>query len=217
MDTHSGFLFFLPLPTDSRRHSSRPRSHAFLHAFALFFLLLLPFSATAGPPQRFIIEDARFAPHEDILYFTCSIAVDEESGLHDILKDGAVLELTVDVSLERHRSWWTNSEVAEARYTSVLRHDPLSRDFIIVYPAASGEELTRDRNLTRLLSGHWRKLELPVTSMETIRELGTDRDYILIARFSLRHTEVPPWLQSSVGFWSSEVVSDQKVTLEFHY
>lgn len=187
-----------------------------LLAFAAF-LFLPPSFAQAAPPQRFVIENARFAPHEDILYFSCSASVDEESGLHAILKDGAVLELTVTVSLERHRSWWTNSEVAEVSYKSLLRHDPLSRDFIIVYPTDSGEELTRDRNLTRLLSGHWGKLELAVAPLEAMRQLGADRDYILTARFSLRHTEVPPWLQNSVGFWSSEVVPDEKVALEFHY
>ena len=171
----------------------------------------------AGPPQRFVIENARFSTHNDTLFFSCAVSVDEESGLHDLLKDGAVLELAVTLTLDRHRSWWTDSEVASATYTSILRHDPLTRDFIISQNSASGPELTRDRNLTRLLYGNWGRLELPVTPMEAIRKLGPDREYTLKAEFSLRHTDVPPWLQNTIGFWSSDVVPSEEITLEFHH
>ena len=191
-----------------------------LLVLVLAFMATLAFRPTpclAAPPQRLIVENARLAPHGGTLLFSCAVSVDEESGLHDLLKDGAVLELAVTLTLDRHRTWWTNSEVTSITYTSILRHDPLTRDFIVARTTAKGEELTRDRNLTRLLYSSWKKLEFAVVPMETFHELGTDRDYILQADISLRHTEVPPWLQNTVGFWSSSVVPSEEITLEFHY
>ncbi|MDR2076858.1 MAG: DUF4981 domain-containing protein, partial [Desulfovibrio sp.] len=76
-------------------------------------------------------------------------------------------------------------------------------------------ELTRDRNLSRLLYGNWRRLTLPVGDLETIRQAGPDREYILTVSFQLRHTEIPPWLEKSPLFWSSDVVPEMTVSLEY--
>ncbi|MDR1360001.1 MAG: DUF4390 domain-containing protein [Deltaproteobacteria bacterium] len=171
----------------------------------------------AASPQRFIIENPNIIQRGETLFFSASLSVEEESALHDLLKDGAVLELTIKTTLDRRRSWWTNAEVAAHTYTSNLRHDQLTRNFLITQPCEGAlGELTRDRNLTRLLYGNWRRLMLPVGDMPAIRKAGPDREYILTVSFQLRHTEVPPWLEKSSPFWFSDVVPEADVTLTYH-
>jgi hypothetical protein len=170
----------------------------------------------AASPQRFIIENPQLVERGEVLFFSASLSVEEEGALHDLLKDGAVLELTVSTTLDRRRSWWTNAEVAVHTYTSNLRHDQLTRNFLISQPSEGAlGELTRDRNLTRLLYGNWRRLMLPVGGLEAIREAGPDREYILTVSFQLRHTEVPPWLEKASPFWFSDVVPEATVSLTY--
>ncbi|MDR2161100.1 MAG: DUF4390 domain-containing protein [Desulfovibrio sp.] len=185
----------------------------------LFLLLCLapPSPCRAASPIRLTILEPRLEERENTLFFCASLSVEEENVLHDLLKDGAVLELTAAISLERHRSWWTNAEVAFHAYASSLRLDQLTRDFLLS-PLAEGKgELTRDRNLTRLLYGSWRQMALPAGDMEAIRKEGPGRDYVVTVSFYLRHTEVPPWLEKSLVFWSSEVAPEKTITLNYHY
>jgi hypothetical protein len=210
----------LPLPSFLRLPPFRRGRGNFFLGICLFFWL---FTALASPcpaasPQRFLIENPHLVAGEKLLFFSASLSVEEESALHDLLKDGAVLELTITTTLDRHRSWWTNAEVAAHTYTSNIRHDQLTRNFLISQPSeGSPGELTRDRNLTRLLYGNWRRLMLPVGDMETIRKAGPEREYILTVSFQLRHTEVPPWLEKASIFWFSDVVPEASVTLTYAY
>jgi hypothetical protein len=198
---------------------ARRRKGDFFLRLCLFVWLFAALASLcpAASPQRFLIEDPRLVEREGLLFFAASLSVEEESALHDLLKDGAVLELIITTTLERHRSWWTNAEVAAHTYTSNLRHDQLTRNFLISQPSEDMGELTRDRNLTRLLYGNWRRLMLPVGDMETLRKEGPDREYILTVSFQLRHTEVPPWLEKSPIFWSSDVVPEATITMTYPY
>ncbi len=195
-----------------------------LFSLLLFILSLgLPaLPAHALPPQRFIIEETALKVQENMLTFFCSLSVDEETGLHALLKDGAVLELRIQMSLERHRPWWTNRGMADQSYVSLLSHDPLSREFMATpmlpeNTPLSPKDITRDKNLTRLLHHSWRDLALPVIPFDAVTRQGPDREYLLSATFSLRHTEVPPWLEKSLLFWSSEVLAPETLTLKYFY
>lgn len=147
---------------------------------------------------------------EHTFTLSLSLTVDDEDGLRDMLKDGAVLELLAAVSVERHRSWWANAEIVNLGYSSILRHDPLSRDFIVTIPSPDGIDELRDRNLTRLLHNSWRKLTLRIMPVERIEAGDPDDEYILLLTVTLQHTEVPPWLEKSLIFWSSQVVPQEK-------
>lgn len=145
-----------------------------------------------------------------------SLTVDNEDGLRDLLKDGAVLELVIDVSVERERSWWGNAEAAAVEYASTIRHDPLSRDFLVSVPARDGKKEFRDRNLTRLLHASWRKLVLPVAPLKELQRNEPADAYLVTIGFSLHHTEVPPWLEKTIVFWSTDVVPREKQTIRFN-
>ena len=183
-------------------------------ALALFaaFTAALPGAAHALPPTRLLVEKTALPLRDGLLHFSFSATVDDEEGLRELLKDGAVLELQASLSIERERSWWANAEVFAAVNSSVLRHDPLSRDFIVIFPDRDGERELRDRNLTRLLYESWKNLSFPLVAPESLSQLDGE-SYVLNYTITLRHIEVPPWLEKSLVFWSAEVVPPEKGSL----
>lgn len=193
--------------------SCRPgRLSGFLPAVLVFFSILL-FSpcARALPPTQLLIDRPALHYNEGALVLSLSVSVNDEEGLRDMLKDGAVLELTTTVGVERERSWWANAEEFTYSFSSVLRHDPLSRDFIATLPLEDGEKELRDRNLTRLLHESWKKLSFPVISLATLQQAANgESSFLLRYTVTLRHIEVPPWLEKSLVFWSAEVVPPEQ-------
>lgn len=172
-------------------------------------------TAEAAPPQRFVIEGPELREDAGRLTAECSVTVDDEDGLRALLKDGAVLELRIGMTVERKRSWWSNSEVSSSVFVSGLRHDPLTREFLLTMPSEGREILHRDRNLTRLLYATWRDLRLPLASLHLFESPDGPKDYLLTFNFELRHTELPPWLEKSPGFWSADVVPSEQRQLDY--
>ena len=170
-------------------------------------------SQAKAAPQQFVMAPPATRVDGDTLRVDLSLTVDDEDGLRDLLKDGAVLALTVSLEMDRSRSWWTNAAVVSKSYTSNIRHDPLTRDFVLTLPTEGGEKQLRDKNLTRLLHNSWRKLSFPLTSLQVLQEQGQDEEYNIILKVQLQHTEVPPWLEKSIVFWSADIVPEQTRTL----
>lgn len=162
-----------------------------------------------------LLEGSSVHARDGIITLDLPFFIDNEDGLRDLLKDGAVLELGIKAAIERERSWWANSKAVEAEFRSTIRHDPLNRDFLVVYPTLEGEKELRDKNLTRLLHGSWHSLSLPIASVADIPAEEQAEELLLAVSVSLQHTEVPPWLKNSSIFWSSEIVPSEKVTLRF--
>jgi hypothetical protein len=187
----------------------------FVVCAGLFLVLVFACPAFALPPQKFLLDPPRPGAEHGLLTVHLSLTVDNEDGLRDLLKDGAVLELLIDVNVERERFLWSNAEAAAVTFTSVIRHDPLSRDFVVSVPTHDGSRELRDRNLTRLLYASWRKLSLPIASLENLRRNEDADEYVITLAISLRHTEVPPWLEKTLVFWSADVVSPEKRTVHF--
>lgn len=151
-----------------------------------------------------------------MLSVALSLNVDNEDGLRDMLKDGAVLALSIATTLERKRSWWSNEVIASTEFVSTILHDPLTRDFIVLIPEEQDRKQIRDKNLTRLLHTTWQTLSLPVLSLTDLLLQEQEAEYSLILDISLQHTEVPPWLENNLMFWSSKVVPSEKIVLPFH-
>jgi hypothetical protein len=187
---------------------------------AVFFLLLLfqvvaspayalpPHRLTADPPPALRAADGDLV--EEL-----SIAVDNEPGLRDLLKDGAILELEISASVERVRSILGNADLGQKTYLSVIRHDPLSREFLLTVPDAEKSREMRDKNLSRLLHAGWKNLALPVIPLKTMRDEGEDEEFVVKLRITLQHADVPPWLRKNFVFWSSEVAPPLNFDLPF--
>lgn len=185
----------------------------------LLVLLLLFASALpafcAAAPKRLILFAPEARVHNNTVIVDLGVSIDSIEGLANLLRDGAVLSLDITLNIERERSWWANAEAGSKEYASVLRHDPLSRDFIVTIPNGAGFRETRDRNLPRLLKASWLKLELPLVRVEMLADAEPAEEYLIVAGVSLHHTEVPPWIENTTLFWSSEVVPAEKRTAVF--
>lgn len=192
----------------------RPGTLLWLLVCALCVLFALP--AQALPPQRLLwLKPPEVSLEGGMLTLQLSLSVDNEDGLRDLLKDGAVLELRIVASVERERSWWSNAEAVTRTFSSQIRHDPLSRDFITSLPTLNGTKELRDRNLTRLLYASWKELDLPVALLADVLRAEEAENYALSLIISLQHTDVPPWLEKTLVFWSKDVVPEEKRTLHF--
>ncbi|MDL2315789.1 DUF4390 domain-containing protein [Desulfovibrio sp. OttesenSCG-928-A18] len=208
---------FIPRALVRRKKPHKNRSELFFAlvlACAMFLCFPSLFPAQAAAPSRLLIEPPRLLNQDELLYAQISLTVDDEDGLHDLLKDGAVLELKLTLRLERNRTLWANAEVAQVVYSSILRHDPLTRDFIVTLPGREARSL-RDRNLTRLLHKSWRSLNLAITALDIVRAQGADNQFTFVLNVTLKHSEVPPWLDNSMGLWSSDVVPSGKLELPY--
>ena len=199
----------------SARNPQKQRAVRLLPALVVA-LLLLCFPAMALPPQKLVLAPPTTMIRAGDIFLNLSLTVDSEDGLRDLLKDGAVLQLGVTVTVSRKRAWWSNVELAHREYRSVIRHDPLSREFVLELPSGGEETTLRDRNLTRLLHASWRKLSLYVAPLRILRAESNDEEFAIAFEVSLQHTEVPPWLEKSSIFWASDVVPPEKRELPFH-
>lgn len=178
------------------------------------FFIPIPLAQGAAP-QRFISSITRLSEENNKLYMYLSVDVDDEDGLRDILKDGAVIELDVTITMELVRSWWTNSTINNVSYSFIMQHAPLTREFQINGPIFDNKKNLRDKNLTRLLKNSWHSLRLEVISLDLLDLEGQNRNYEVSVSLNLRHKEVPPWLESHSLFWSSAVVPNQTLTLPY--
>jgi hypothetical protein len=199
-----------------------PRQSRRIDACGLFLslftalLLLVSCPAMALSPQHLQIAPVATSVHKgEDLFLNLSLTVDHEDSLRDLLKDGAALQLGIVVDMRRKRAWWADVEITRREYASILRHDPLARDFVVSFPSPEGEKTLRDKNLTRLLHASWRKLSLYVAALHTIRAQGPDEEFIIACTLSLQHAEVPPWLKNSSIFWSPDLVPQEKRELSF--
>ena len=100
-------------------------------ALCLLFVLCRPPDALASPPREIIMDPPMLVVENGMVVLRLALTVDNEEGLLALLKDGAVLELGVSMVIERERTLWRNARAAAVSFPSSLRHDPLSRDFIV--------------------------------------------------------------------------------------
>jgi hypothetical protein len=181
----------------------------------MVFVLCRPPDVFAFPPREIIMDPPTVVIEKGMLILRLALTVDNEEGLLALLKNGAVLELVISADVERERRLWRNAKAAKVVFPSILRHDPLSRDFVVFVPTPDGEKEVRDRNLSRLLQASWRRLALPMIPLEDLLREEPAESYLVLLTITLRHTEVPPWLAKSPLFWSSEVVPQVKRSFVF--
>lgn len=165
-------------------------------------LNLLPAHAAE---QELVVYSANLENTPAGMFAALSCSVSDEDALRDLLKDGATIELAVTFDIEGKRSWWSDAELLHKTFASKLTHDPLTREFAVTVPGATGPVTLRQKNLTRLIHQSWRNLRLPLLSPAERAGLDPEREHTLRITFYVHHVEVPPWLEQSTLFWSPDV------------
>ena len=187
-----------------------------LPGFALGLLCALVFALTARavPPKYFEVESTGLSLASGDINIRLSIGVDNVTGLYEMLKDGASVELVVDARLERLRTLWSNVVLSEMELFSTLQHNPLTREFSLYMPGETKPML--DKNLDRLLAATWHKFALTFGSA-TILDGEKGSDYRVTLTLNLQHAKPPPWLAKDFMFWSKKIVEPEKIELPFSY
>ena len=187
--------------TALQKHSFCATACLFL---AMFFCCLGILPAQAAE-QELMVYSANLENTPAGTFAALSCSVSDEDALRDLLKDGATIELSISFDIEGKRSWWSNAELLHKTFISKLTHDPLTREFAVTLPGATGPITLRQKNLTRLIHQSWRNLRLPLLSPAERASLDPEREHTLRITFYMHHVEVPPWLEQSTLFWSPDV------------
>lgn len=178
---------------------------------AVVFLSGVP-PVHAVPPKYFEVSAPRLEIASGDITVKLSISVDNMTGLFEMLKDGASVELVVNAKLERVRTLWTNVTLAEVELFSSLQHNPLTREFSLYMPGEANPML--DRNLDRLLAATWEKFSATLASVD-ILDGDKGSEYQVILTLNLQHAKPPPWLARNFTFWSKTILEPEKVILPF--
>lgn len=204
----------------SSGHFSHKRGFSLTGRFAALFaaafavLLYSAVPARAVPPKYFEISNAHVIIQSGEIIAKMSIEVDNPTGLFEMLKDGASIEMEITAKLERLRTLWTNVPLMETEFIFMLQHNPLTREFSLYLPG-KGKPLL-DRNLERLLAATWHKFSATVGTTDLL-DGDKDSEYRVTLTLSLQHAKPPPWLVRNSMFWSKKILSPETVELPFRY
>ena len=136
------------------------------------------------------------------------VAVDYQLGLkglvpiRDQLRDGAHMTIEGGIRLFQYNLLRPNSELASQPLVWILRHDPLTREFLLADAGSADGGFHRSLHLDTLLREAWGNLHAALTPKEPFDD---DETYIIRFDLVLKYAEVPPWLKKALFFWSWEL------------
>ena len=170
------------------------------------------FSALSGQPNTLTLRSFKVEAQPDQhIVVECGLGVSDARSVRALLRDGAVINLTCKLVIERLRTLLANETLVDITEVHQLRHDPLTREFIMLAPNAPAR---RDKKLDALLAATWEvmtfnaPLQTPLASGET---------YKVRLDVTLQHAEVPQWLEKALFFWSWDIAPAASFTQEFTY
>lgn len=132
--------------------------------------------------------------------------------IRDQLREGAHMAIEGSIRLFQRNLLRPNSELAAQILAWTLRHDPLTREFMIADVSVPEGQITRSPHLDSLLRDAWKDLHAVLAPAEPFED---DETYIVRLELVLKYAEVPPWLQKALFFWSWEL--SPKCTFEHEF
>lgn len=177
-----------------------------------FMCLIAPLHAIAAQPERLILRAFSVATEGETMVLRVAVDIDDREALRNLLRDGAQLKLTLAATLKRSRTLMPAEEVGVVVAEILMRHDPLTREF--EFSTSPDLPHRRDRNFNRLMDATLERLRLPLAPAAG---LAQGESYTLSLTCGLRHTQVPPWLEKTLFFWSWDVVPESTYTQSFTF
>ncbi len=153
----------------------RTRTLLFVTAFIALALVQAVQLVQAAAPQRFALHGPRMDTETGDILVRLGVDVDTTDGLGDMLRDGAIMELTIEARLERVRTLWANATLSEKTLTALLRHNPLTREFSLTMPG--DDTYIVDKNLHRLFAATWHKIVFSLGSLTLLQEAAPESAY----------------------------------------
>lgn len=178
----------------------------------VFMCILIPGHADAAQPERLVLRAFSVATEGDTMVLRVAVDIDDREALRNLLRDGAQLKLTLTAALKRSRTLMPAEEIGAVLAEVLMRHDPLTREF--EFSTSPDLPARRDRNFNRLMDATLERLRLPLAPAASLTQ---GESYTVSLTCDLRHTQVPPWLEKTLFFWSWDVVPESTYTQSFTF
>jgi hypothetical protein len=160
-------------------------------------------AASGSPPGEIGLRRIRFVVAARQVTADYQLSLTGIAQVRDQLRDGAHMAVEGGIRLFRHNLLRPDSEIAFQPLLWTLRHDPLTREFLITDAGAPEKRAAgRSPHLAALLREAWAHLHAALTP-ET--PLENDETYIVRLDLVLKYAQVPPWLEKTLFFWSWEL------------
>ncbi|MFV0423881.1 DUF4390 domain-containing protein [Oleidesulfovibrio sp.] len=149
---------------------------------------------------------------DDKLELRFGVSISDLEALKQILRDGAVVNLTSSASLSPKSTIIPRGALVEIEGLSSLQMDPLTREFILSEP--DRDIPNRNKSLKQLLDSTWLNMSLPLCNLS---KLSHDSEYVVDLAIKLEHADVPPWLTKTLFFWSWDVTPPINYSMTFTF
>lgn len=173
--------------------------------------LLFPAPVRAGGDAVFLLNSLSVVTHSGTTRLEAAATLSDVAPIQANLRDGAALNLEMDVTVEHPRLLLPSKLVAEQHLLYQIRFDPLTREYVLL--RAAGPPM-RQRMLETLLNDVLGDAAILVAPPAA---LVPGENYRAALTLSMRHAHVPPWLEKALFFWSWDVVPPATFTLDFIY
>ena len=211
---HPDGRFFCSLNPERRvKHSAARQLFSWLLMLMLSACLSGQAAAASNAPvsELFLLKPQILATEHSV-FFSYGLRVRGLMPIRDQLRDGAQMVLEGSASLLQRNLLRPNSLLATQPLSWHLRHDPLTREFIITDQAGA---VRGGPFIDALLRDSLSELSLELNPEEA---LEPDQTYILEFSLILRYDQAPPWLRNALFFWSRDLSPtlnyEQRFTLE---
>ena len=169
-------------------------------------------AASNAPISEIFLHNPQISATAERVEFSYGLRVKGLVPLRDQLRDGAQVLFEGTLTLLERNLLRPNSELASLPLAWKLRHDPLTREFVMEDQNGAVRSSPFLDTLVRDMLGSLRAEFVPEDPLEA------DQTYLMKLSLILRYDKAPPWLRNAMIFWSSELspalAFEQSVTLE---
>ncbi len=180
---------------------------ACLGILILTLLLALPKHGLTAESAFLAIEGFSIETNPGTLRVNSSLTLNNPADVRSSLRNGAQMLLTCIATLEKKRFLY-NSTIVSNTQTFLVRHDTLTREFIV----SNGATAMRMKKLVPLLEQIWKETSL---SLPLRTPLEHNETYLLSLEFNLEYTNVPAWMEKHLLFWTRKVTPPLSVSQSF--
>lgn len=92
-------------------------------------VLLIPLQAQAR--DYFVTENSSTRLEDGVYLLSADLSLDISDDLRDALRNGVTLTVDIAVTVEEHRSWWLNKDIASLNQRYALTYHALSNQYVV--------------------------------------------------------------------------------------
>lgn len=174
-------------------------------------LILQPVSVAQA--QKAAIKDLVIANSKEnlLVFFALQDAFTKE--MEEAVRNGIPVTFTFSLEVKEERQGWMDSKLASVSFDHILSYDSLKDEYYV----QRGEKGDRKEAVDTLAEAIKDMCEINGYRLLPVKQLRSDKDYILRVRASLVKKELPFKLHYLIPFYSLWGFTTDWVTLAFRY